>query len=59
VKTRVKLVLKAIEDINCDMSVPDTQTLLELEDIQDDLEGKIEALREQIKNRERAADAHR
>ena len=51
-KTRVKFVLKAIEDIHCDMSVPDTQTLAELEDIQDDVDAKIEALREQIKNRE-------
>jgi hypothetical protein len=41
-----------IDELNGDMSVPDVQTLEDLEEIQSDLDGKMEALREQIKIRE-------
>lgn len=48
----VHRIIDDIDDLYGNMLVPDTQTLEELEEIQSDLEGKIEALREQIKNRE-------
>ena len=50
-KRIVNSILKAIDTFYGDTSVPDTQTLEELEEIQSDLEGKIEAPRTQIKNR--------
>ena len=51
-KNSVKHVLRLIEKINSDTSVPDTETLDDLEAIQGELEGYIDALKEQIKNRE-------
>lgn len=50
-KRIVNSILRTIDTFYGDTSVPDTQTLEELEEIQSDLEGKIEALRTQIKNR--------
>lgn len=49
----VKDAIKAVEDINSDMSVPDTRTLSDLEEVQSVTEGMIEGLKEQIKNREK------
>jgi hypothetical protein len=51
-KSKVSQIIGLIGDLHGDMSVPDTRTLEELEEIQSDIEGKIEGLREQIKNRE-------
>ena len=49
---KVRPILDLIDELNGDMSVPDVQTLEDLEEIQSDLDGKMEALREQIKIRE-------
>ena len=55
-KRLVNPILSLIESLNSDTSVSDTQTLEDLEEIQSEVDCKIEALREQIRNREETED---
>lgn len=45
---KIQPIIDLIDDLHGDTSVPDTQTLEELEEIQSDIEAKIECLRDQI-----------
>ena len=50
-----KRIIRDIEALHGDTSVPDTKTLDELEEIEGVIEGMIDGLREQIKRRGREA----
>jgi hypothetical protein len=48
----VNAILEIIDELYGNTSVPDTKTLSWLQEIKSNVDGKIESLQEQIKNRE-------